>query len=50
MQLTKINEGLLYMINCHQTEKNSQKGHKTTLNSVLSIPNSIMWNSDLIST
>ena len=33
MQLSKINEGLLCTINCHQNEKNGQKGHKTALNS-----------------
>ena len=33
MQLSKINKGLLCIINCHQNKKNSQKGHKTALNS-----------------
>ena len=45
MQLSKINKGLLCMINCHQNKKNGQKGHKTILkfsNSQKSVPNSTL--------
>ena len=33
MHLSKINKGILCMINCHQNKNNGQKEHKMALNS-----------------